>query len=218
MHFIHLFRSANSLWLFFCLYFLVRYRPAQAKRSMPVSVFSLERFSLLLTVPLIFFPRTHVFFLGRRFHSSYAVAFAGLVLVTLGLAFAAWARDLLGRNWSGQVIIQDDHQLVTAGPYAYVRHPLYTGLLIAIVGMSLVIGDLGSVLGVLFAVAFSSLKASREENLLATEFGTAYAKYRSQTGAMLPDFPTLRISRRYDSGERDLRMRSVGTWKSVSSD
>ena len=102
MHFIHLFRSANSLWLFFCLYFLVRYRPTQAKRAVPVSTFSLERLSLLLTVPLIFFPRTHVFFLGARFHSSYAVAFAGLVLVTLGLAFAAWSRDLLGRNWSGQ--------------------------------------------------------------------------------------------------------------------
>jgi protein-S-isoprenylcysteine O-methyltransferase Ste14 len=186
MHFIHLFRGANSLWLFFCLYFLVRYRPTQAKRSVPVSIFSLERLSLLLAVPLVFFPRTHVFFLGTRFHSSYAVAFAGLVLVTLGLAFAAWARDLLGRNWSGQVIIQDHHQLITAGPYAYIRHPLYTGLLVAIVGMSLVIGDLGSVLGVLFAILFASLKASREERLLATEFGTAYTIYRSQTGAMLP--------------------------------
>jgi len=186
MHFIDLFRSANSLWLFFCLYFFVRYRPTQIKRAVPVSIFSLERISLFLAVPLVFFPRTHVFFLGTRFHSSYAVALAGLVLVTLGLAFAAWARDLLGRNWSGQVIIQDHQQLITAGPYAYIRHPLYTGLLVAIVGMSLVIGDVGSILGFLFGLIFTSLKASREERLLTTEFGTAYATYRSQTGAMLP--------------------------------
>jgi protein-S-isoprenylcysteine O-methyltransferase Ste14 len=104
----------------------------------------------------------------------------------VGLAFSAWARDLLGRNWSGRVVIQSGHQLVTAGPYAYIRHPLYTGLLVGMVGMVLLCGHVGSLPGLCFAIGFTWLKAKREERLLEGEFGPAYAVYRLHTGALLP--------------------------------
>lgn len=186
MRFSTLFQDANTLWLCFALYFVSKYRPVQAKRTQPVSIVSLERLCCVLGMGLVFFPRLHVWVLGRQFYASYGLAMTGFVLVVAGLAFSTWARDVLGRNWSGQVIIQDRHQLITAGPYAYVRHPLYTGILAGIVGTVLIVADLGSVLGFFFALAFLLLKASREERLLSTEFGPAYMTYREHTGSLLP--------------------------------
>jgi protein-S-isoprenylcysteine O-methyltransferase Ste14 len=174
----------NSLWLLFSVYFVASIRRIQVKRSVPLP--SLERVCLLLTTALLFFPRTHLSFLATRFHSSRIIALIGLILTILGLAFAAWARDVLGRNWSGRVVIQVDHQLITAGPYAYVRHPLYTGLITALAGTALVSGDYGSLLGFFIAVNIFRLKASREEQLLETEFGATYSTYRARTGGILP--------------------------------
>jgi protein-S-isoprenylcysteine O-methyltransferase Ste14 len=186
MRFSPLFRYANTLWLFFTLYFVTQYRPVQVKRNATISIFSFERLCILLGVGLVFFPRLHLSILARPFHSSPAIATAGFVFVVLGLAFSAWARDVLGRNWSGRVIIQDSHQLITSGPYAYVRHPLYTGIIIGIGGTVLIVGDLGSLIGFLFALAFTLLKATREERLLEAEFGPAYVAYRERTGTLFP--------------------------------
>jgi protein-S-isoprenylcysteine O-methyltransferase Ste14 len=175
----------NALWLLFSLYFVAGMRHRiQVKRSATLP--SLERICLLLATALVFFPRSHVSFLAARSHSSYPIAFAGLVLTILGLAFSAWARDVLGRNWSGRIIIQVDHQLITAGPYAYVRHPLYTGILIALAGTVMISGDFGSLLGFFLAVSLFRLKALREERLLETEFGPTYSNYRAHTGGILP--------------------------------
>ncbi|HEY6414524.1 MAG TPA: isoprenylcysteine carboxylmethyltransferase family protein [Edaphobacter sp.] len=180
-----LWSETNSLWLIFTLYFVTGMRHRiQVKRYVPLPSF--ERVSLLLVTALLFFPRTHLSFLAIRFHNSHAIALTGLILTILGLAFSAWARDVLGCNWSGRVIIQVDHQLITTGPYAYVRHPLYTGLLIALTGTALVSGDYGSLLGLFLVVTIFRLKARREEQLLETEFGAGYAVYRAHTGSILP--------------------------------
>jgi protein-S-isoprenylcysteine O-methyltransferase Ste14 len=186
MRFSPLFRYANSLWLFFTLYFLTQYRPVHIKRNYGISIFSFERICLLLGAGLVFFPRLHVSILARPFHVSHALATTGFVLVVAGLALSAWARDVLGRNWSGRVIIQDSHQLITSGPYAYVRHPLYSGIIVGIAGTVLIVGDLGSLIGFFFVLAFALLKANREERLLEAEFGPVYAAYRERTGTLLP--------------------------------
>ena len=59
------------------------------------------------------------------------VYWLGLLMVVAGLAFAVWARVHLGRNWSGTVTVKENHELIRSGPYAIVRHPIYTGLLLA---------------------------------------------------------------------------------------
>lgn len=186
MAFPTLFNEANSLWLLFSIYFYIQYRPVRVRRNAPISIFSFERFCCLLGIGLVFFPRTHLSMLAIPIHSSYPVALTGFGLVIAGLAFSAWARDLLGRNWSGRVIIQDKHQLITAGPYAYVRHPLYSGILAAIAGTALIAADCGAVIGFFFALAYFWLKASREERLLESEFGAIYTAYRARTGGLFP--------------------------------
>lgn len=186
MRFPELFHYANMMWIFFALYFLSKYRPVQVKREGLVSIFALERVCLLVGVGLVFFPRLHLSILAIPFHNSYRLALCGFVLVVLGLAFSAWARDVLGRNWSGRVIIQSRHELVTSGPYAYVRHPLYTGIIAGMAGTTLIVSDVGALVGFFFALAFALLKAAREERLLEAEFGSVYAGYRERTGGLLP--------------------------------
>ncbi|WP_263368025.1 methyltransferase family protein [Edaphobacter bradus] len=181
-----LWNEANTLWMVFALYFAARYRPVQVKRDGGFHIFSLERMWLLLAALLIFFPRSHLSYLAAPLHVSRALAMAGFCLTVAGLAFSAWARDVLGSNWSGRVIIQDHHQLITAGPYAYVRHPLYTGLLIAMAGTVLISGALGAVLGFFSAIIFFNAKAGREERILESEFGSIYTNYRAHTGKLLP--------------------------------
>lgn len=183
-----LWNESNTLWLVFALYFTTRYRPVRIKRDGGFNYISLERVACILGIGLLFFPGTHLSLLAAPLHFSKAIAITGFCLIIVGLAFSAWARDVLGRNWSGRVIIQDNHQLVTRGPYAYVRHPLYTGIIVAMTGTLLIADDFGALLGFLSAVAFFMFKAQREEKILESEFGAVYANYRAQTGGLFPRF------------------------------
>jgi protein-S-isoprenylcysteine O-methyltransferase Ste14 len=85
-------------------------------------------------------------------------------------------------------VIQVHHELVTAGPYAYVRHPLYTGLIVALAGTALVSGEYGALLGWVLLTSVFRMKARREERLLEGEFGSGYAAYCRRTGRLLPRF------------------------------
>jgi protein-S-isoprenylcysteine O-methyltransferase Ste14 len=111
-----------------------------------------------------------------------------VVVTVLGLLFAVWARLALGSNWSGAVTIKADHQLIRRGPYRFIRHPIYTGMLTALlvtaITQRLVTGLLG------FAIVFFVLwrKAKREESFLAQEFGAAFVEHRQHTGMFLPRF------------------------------
>lgn len=181
-----LWNEAQVLWLVFTLYFLTQYRSIQVKRDGGFRNLSLDRLAMLPAVLLTFFPATHISVLATPIVHSHSIALAGLCLTVAGLAFAAWARDVLGRNWSGRIVVQRGHQLVTAGPYSYLRHPLYTGMLIAMAGTALISGQLGAAIGFACGVLFLSAKARREERILEEEFGPGYADYRSRTGRLLP--------------------------------
>ena len=108
-------------------------------------------------------------------------------LVLAGVAFAVWARVVLGHNWSGLVMmVRDGHQLVQRGPYAIVRHPIYTGMFFAILGTALTIGTLASWLAVASGLAGILIRVDVEERLMASEFGEAHAAYRQRTRKFIP--------------------------------
>jgi protein-S-isoprenylcysteine O-methyltransferase Ste14 len=113
-----------------------------------------------------------------------AVRIAGAAMNILGLALAIWARRILGRNWSTRPTIQVDHELVTSGPYRFVRHPIYTGLLIMWFGAGLV----NTIFFALFVlVAFISFsRIPREEASMMELFPAQYPDYRAGTKALLP--------------------------------
>jgi protein-S-isoprenylcysteine O-methyltransferase Ste14 len=111
----------------------------------------------------------------------------GLVLDIAGVAFAIWARVTLGRNWSGTVIAtQEGQELVRTGPYAIVRHPIYTGLLLAIAGTALTIGTLASYLGVVAGAVALLIRVGIEEKQMREQFGPAHEAYRQHTWKLIP--------------------------------
>jgi protein-S-isoprenylcysteine O-methyltransferase Ste14 len=114
---------------------------------------------------------------------TYAI---GFVMVALGLAFTVWARVHLGANWSANVARKLDHELVRSGPYAWVRHPIYSGLLLAFLGVAVGRGDVGALLGCALMWYGFLHKLRIEERWLQQTFGDAYARYRDEVPSLLP--------------------------------
>jgi protein-S-isoprenylcysteine O-methyltransferase Ste14 len=114
------------------------------------------------------------------------IAWAGIALTWVGTTVAIWARYCIGEYWSARVTLKEGHRLIRSGPYAYVRHPIYTGMLLGCIGAALVVGEWRGILAVALLLAAHSRKALREESLLTQEFGDEYAAYRRSTGFLFP--------------------------------
>jgi protein-S-isoprenylcysteine O-methyltransferase Ste14 len=136
---------------------------------------------------LLFSERAALGVLGERFVTkSDWIAVAGIVLTSAGVGLSIWARIILGENWSGKITRKVGHQLIKSGPYAFVRHPIYSGLLLAAIGTAVVVGQWRAVLGIPLILASESIKARREEQFMCAEFGAAYEEYRRGTGFLIP--------------------------------
>lgn len=126
-------------------------------------------------------------FLGWRFwRPEPAVSWVGVALTAAGIAFAFWARFTLGRNWSGTVTVKHDHELVIRGPYRIVRHPIYTGFTLGMLGTALVVGQVRGLLALALIVLAWRLKWAVEERFMLEEFGDRYAEYRRRVSALIP--------------------------------
>lgn len=110
----------------------------------------------------------------------------GAALTVAGCLLAIWARVMLGANWSMNVTLKQQHALMTRGPYAFVRHPIYTGLLLAALGTAIVYGAAHCFLGV--AVLFYGfwLKLHTEEEFMLQQFGAQYVAYKEHVRALIP--------------------------------
>jgi protein-S-isoprenylcysteine O-methyltransferase Ste14 len=109
----------------------------------------------------------------------------GALVIAAGLALAVWARAHLGRNWSGIITVKEGHTLVRTGPYRIVRHPIYTGLLLAVIGTAVAIGEWRGVLAIIFVLIGFLRKIRVEEERMSENF-PEYAEYRQQTAVLIP--------------------------------
>jgi protein-S-isoprenylcysteine O-methyltransferase Ste14 len=125
--------------------------------------------------------------LGPEARFAEPVVAAGLALTLLGIALALWALLVIGRHFDFELEVHQDHEVVRSGPYAFVRHPIYTGLIVHTVGAWLATGNLALLVGSLL-VTFPILyaRARTEERLLRGQLGARYDAYARDVGMLVP--------------------------------
>lgn len=114
------------------------------------------------------------------------VVVIGALLTAAGLAYAIWARVILGANWSAEVTVKEDHELIQAGPYAFSRHPIYTGLVLALFGTALAVGEVRALIALALVVASLWYKMALEERVMRRTFGATYDDYSRRVKALIP--------------------------------
>jgi len=115
-----------------------------------------------------------------------AYVLGGAILTIAGILFSLWARAILGANWSATVTIKENHTLIRRGPYQIVRHPIYTGFLLGLLGTSFVYGFARCFVGILVVGLGFWLKSQTEEQFMVQQFGQQYLDYRQQVRALIP--------------------------------
>ncbi len=176
------------MWLAWALYWsaLSFNVKVAAKRESLLSRF-LHLGPLALVVLLLLFPTIPLAILGERFLPAAVWPFwLGSILTAAGLLFTVWARRHLGKNWSAIVTIKEGHEFIASGPYAYVRHPIYTGLLVAFAGSAVALGEWRGVLAVAIGAWAFWRKLRLEETWMRQHFGEAYQAYCRRVAALVP--------------------------------
>lgn len=168
-------------WILFWAYWLIAARSSKAGQS-PSGRFAGLRVSILIVV--VYLARA----LGFRSHPAQndpVLAGVGVALFVLGLGLAIWARLYIGRNWGMPMTRKEEPELVTTGPYRRVRHPIYTGIILAMLGTALATTLFG-LIAVAILAAYFIYSATREESYLAGQFPDTYPAYKRSTKMLIP--------------------------------
>jgi protein-S-isoprenylcysteine O-methyltransferase Ste14 len=185
-----LWRLTSYAWIVFAIYWTISARGL--KRTAERENLRLRVLQLLITFPAFFLLLSrgrglHFGPLSHRFvPAADSLREAGVLITWTGVAIAIWARRHIGKNWSGLVTLKQDHQLVCTGPYRWVRHPIYMGMLVAVLGTALVLGEWRGIVALVLLIVAHTLKARREEALMIRHFGSVYEDYRKKTGFLVP--------------------------------
>lgn len=180
----------SLIWAAWLLYWFVSaFGAKHAARVDSLGTMLVYEVPLVIVFILLFMgpPGAGLAWLWRRLlPASIAWDWLGLLLLALGVGFACWARVVLGRNWSATVQLKQDHELVVAGPYRWVRHPIYTGSLLGLVGTALVVNEWRGLLAFALVAATFWFKLRHEEAWMRERFGAAYVDYMRRTKALIP--------------------------------
>lgn len=180
--------AVATCWVVFWLYWTLTGWPIRASKRTISWAFTIPN-TLLLYVGFVLMLIQRDLFAPLGIRVVPAVGWlkaTGTLLVVLGVAFAIWARFVLGKSWSATVRIHADQRVIRTGPYAWVAHPIYTGISVAAFGSALVGGTLGNALGFASIVIALCIKGRMEERLMRAEFGAAYADYRRGVKFIIP--------------------------------
>jgi protein-S-isoprenylcysteine O-methyltransferase Ste14 len=176
-----------GLWLLWALYWLVAARTAKPVRKREPLLMRLAFIAQALLTAILLGHHSWSGWLGvQLIHGGWTRYGIAVMLIVIGLTISIWARRILGGNWSGSVTVKEGHELVQSGPYRYVRHPIYSGLLLMILGTGLASGQVHGLLAFPIALVSFWIKSRVEEQWMTAEFGERYATYKKTTWALIP--------------------------------
>jgi protein-S-isoprenylcysteine O-methyltransferase Ste14 len=181
--------SANYLWLVLGVLWLIgALTTKRAQRTQSPGSRVIQFIPVTAAFFLLFARDAGPHWWHSRFfpEGSLALEGLGLALTAGGIGFAIWARLWIGRNWSGLVTIKEHHELIQSGPYAMVRHPIYSGFLLAILGTAILHGEWLGLLSFPLAALGWTLKLRTEESFMTQQFGNTYLDYKSRVKALVP--------------------------------
>jgi protein-S-isoprenylcysteine O-methyltransferase Ste14 len=175
------------LWLLWGVYWWAQSRGVKANvwaesapsRLLHVVPLVVAALLLMLDLPLLGLNE-------RILPRSMATFWLGFILAVAGLLFTVWARRHLARNWSGDVTIKEGHELITSGPYGWVRHPIYTGLLLGFVGSAAAVGEWRGLVALIVVGLALWRKLRMEERGMRQLFGERYVAYEARVSALIP--------------------------------
>jgi protein-S-isoprenylcysteine O-methyltransferase Ste14 len=168
-------------WIAFWIYWLAAAAGVKEGRTR-WGRFAGSRVAIFVVAVLLIRSRT----LGNpRLNTDPWLQAIGLVVFLLGLALAIWARVYLGRNWGTPMTEKVDPDLITTGPYRHVRHPIYSGIILAMIGTTIAVSLYWLIAVVLLGVYFV-FSAFAEERFMVTRFPDAYPRYRETTKMLVP--------------------------------
>lgn len=167
-------------WLAFWLYWLSAARGVKSGRSQWQRYIGFRVVIALVVLTLLRIPALR----GHATRDTLLGAI-GVPVFGLGLAFAVWARVHLGRNWGSPMTEKDDPELVTTGPYRWVRNPIYTGIITAMIGTAIAISIEWLIIAALLG-AFFVYSALQEQRFLETRLPDAYPAYKRSTKMLIP--------------------------------
>jgi protein-S-isoprenylcysteine O-methyltransferase Ste14 len=176
------------LWIAFIVYWRIKAAGTKTTTRLEPAASQLLRV-LIFVIAIVLFSTTRIplrWLYVQPWPAGLWPFWLGAAVAVASLLFAVWARVHLGRNWSHAVEIKQDHELITTGPYAVVRHPIYTGILGGLLGTAIAISQVRGFIafGLIFVVLWFKLR--REEQWMRSQFGETYATYAHQTAALVP--------------------------------
>jgi protein-S-isoprenylcysteine O-methyltransferase Ste14 len=177
-----------TIWMWDALlvvWFLLWFGMKKAKRTETLSERAQHAIPVILAFWLLFENNWDVLN-TRLFPETPTLLWVGIALTAIGVGISIWARITLGRNWSARVTLKEGHELVRNGLYRWIRHPIYTGIILGFIGTAIIMGYLRGFIGLSIIWASFYFKARREENFLRQEFGEGFDEHTKSTGMFLP--------------------------------
>ncbi len=176
------------VWILFLLYWEIRAANTKSTQRLEPAASRILRVFIFL-IAIILFSTTRIP-LPWLYLQPWPVGlwpfWLGAAVTIAGLLFAVWAREHLGRNWSRSVTIKQGHELITSGPYAVVRHPIYTGILTGFLGMAIAVSQVRGFIAFVLVFLALWIKLRMEEQWMRSQFGETYSTYAHQTAALVP--------------------------------
>jgi protein-S-isoprenylcysteine O-methyltransferase Ste14 len=174
-------------WLVFWLYWLISAFSSKKNATSNIKRFMGIRLVLLVLAVILFrsLNSQNYSLQNRTVTNSGPVLAIGFIAFLMGLAVAIWARVYLGKNWGMPMTQKQDPELVTSGPYQYIRHPIYSGILLAMLGCAIAVSVFWLAV---FAIAglYFVYSALEEEKLMLKQFPKVYPAYKSKTKMLIP--------------------------------